>query len=151
MYLPAKALHRKIVSETIGLRLIKIVAFTIYAPADRFFRIELSRVNEATFYGISIFWLLPDYNKIKAKAPSNSLLFLKYLHFYVTQIDLLWEAVLIVFSLIISTQHIPAVYSTRDRDRPRFQTARFPEFWQSEIPANEGKTNAKTLGSCKLN
>ena len=106
----------KIVSETIGLRLIKIVAFTIYAPADRFFRIELSRVNEATFYGISIFWLLPDYNKIKAEALSNSLLLLKYLHFYVTQIDLLWEAVLIVFSLIISTQHIPAVYSiTPDR------------------------------------
>ena len=39
----------------------------------------------------------------------------------------------------------------KKRDRPRFQTARFPEFWQSAIPANEGKKNAKTLGSCKPN
>ena len=46
---------------------------------------------------------------------------------------------------------IPLVSFTRDRDRPCFQTARFPEFWQSEIPANEGKKNAKTLGSCKPN
>ena len=67
----------------------KIVASTIYAPADRFFRIELSRVNEATIYGISIFWLQPDYSKIKAEAPSNSLLLMKNPHFYVTQIDLL--------------------------------------------------------------
>ena len=41
--------------------------------------------------------------------------------------------------------------AARARDRPRFQTARFPEFWQSAIPANEGKKNAKTLGSCKQN
>ena len=44
----------KIASETIGLRLKKIVAITTYAPADRFFRIELSRVFEATIYGFSI-------------------------------------------------------------------------------------------------
>lgn len=47
---------------------------------------------------------------------------------------------------------IPLVSFTRDRDRPCFQTARFPEFWQSAIPTNEGKkTNTKTLGSCKPN
>ena len=34
----ALAVVYKIVSETIGLRLKIIVAFTIYAPADRFFR-----------------------------------------------------------------------------------------------------------------
>lgn len=45
---------RQIASETIGLRLKKIVAITTYAPADRFFRIELSRVFEATIYGFSI-------------------------------------------------------------------------------------------------
>lgn len=44
----------EIASETIGLRLKKIVAITTYAPADRFFRIELSRVFEATIYGFSI-------------------------------------------------------------------------------------------------
>ena len=86
------------------------MAFTIYAPADRFFRIELSRVNEATFYGISIFWLLPDYNKIKAEAPSNSLLLLKYLHFYVTQIDLSLEADLKVFCFLYLAQHVVASY-----------------------------------------
>ena len=32
----------------------KIVAITTYAPADRFFRMELCRVTEATIYGISI-------------------------------------------------------------------------------------------------
>ena len=38
---------------------------------------------------------------------------------------------------------------TRARDRPCFQTARFPEFWQSSIPVKDDKkTNAKTLGSC---
>ena len=42
-------------------------------------------------------------------------------------------------------------WNNQKRDRPRFQTARFPEFWQSAIPANEGKKNAKTLGSCKPN
>ena len=31
----------------------------------------------------------------------------------------------------------------KKRDRPRFQTARFPEFWQSAIPANEGKKMPK--------
>ena len=50
--------EHKIVSETIGLRLKIIVAITTYAPADRFFRIELSRVFEATIYGISIHSLL---------------------------------------------------------------------------------------------
>ena len=46
--------QQKIASETIGLRLKKIVATITYAPADRFFRIELSRVFEATIYGFSI-------------------------------------------------------------------------------------------------
>ena len=48
----------QIASETIGLRLKKIVAITTYAPADRFLRIELSRVFEATIYGFSILKLL---------------------------------------------------------------------------------------------
>ena len=46
--------YMKIASETIGLRLKKIVATITYAPADRFFRIELSRVFEAIIYGFSI-------------------------------------------------------------------------------------------------
>ena len=49
-----------------------------------------------------------------------------------------------------SATHI-SNWRNQKRDRPRFQTARFPEFWQSAIPANEGKKNAKTLGSCKPN
>ena len=36
---------------------------------------------------------------------------------------------------------------TRARDRPRFQTARFPEFWQSTIPANEGKKQVPKLSA----
>ena len=35
----------------------------------------------------------------------------------------------------------------RARDRPRFQTARFPEFWQSAIPANEGKKQMPKLSA----
>ena len=50
--------YNQIASETIGLRLKKIVAITTYAPADRFLRIELSRVFEATIYGFSILNLL---------------------------------------------------------------------------------------------
>lgn len=49
--------HNKIVSETIGLRHKKVVASIIYAPADRFFRIELSRVTEATTCGLLIILL----------------------------------------------------------------------------------------------
>ena len=43
-----------------------------------------------------------------------------------------------------------AIYEiTRARDRPCFQTIRFPEFWQSSIPVKDDKkTTAKTLGSC---
>ena len=61
------------------------------------------------------------------------------------------------FDIIYSgiTHHFVQCFSLigiiKKRDRPRFQTARFPEFWQSAIPANEGKKNAKTLGSCKPN
>ena len=33
--------------------------------------------------------------------------------------------------------------NSTSRDRPRFQTARFSEFWQSTIPANEGKKMPK--------
>ena len=43
--------NRRIDSEIIDLRLKKIVATITYAPADRFFRIELSRVFGATIYG----------------------------------------------------------------------------------------------------
>jgi len=86
------------------------VAITTYAPADRFFHVELSRVNEVTIYGISIFWLLPDYSKIKEEAPSNSSLLLKNSLFYVTQINLSLEANSKVFNLIISAQHISAIY-----------------------------------------
>ena len=49
----------KILSVKIGLKLKRIVATTDYAPADRFFRIELSRVFEATIYGFSIPCFLP--------------------------------------------------------------------------------------------
>ncbi len=35
--------------------------------------------------------------------------------------------------------------SARDRDTPRFQTPRFSEFWQSTIPANEGKKQMPKL------
>ena len=42
---------------------------------------------------------------------------------------------------------IPLVPFTRDRDRPCFQTARFPEFWQSTIPANEGKKQVPKLSA----
>ena len=34
-------------------------------------------------------------------------------------------------------------WNNQKSDRPRFQTARFPEFWQSAIPANEGKKMPK--------
>ena len=42
---------------------------------------------------------------------------------------------------------IPLVSFTRARDRPRFQTARFPEFWQSAIPANEDKKQMPKLSA----
>ena len=37
--------------------------------------------------------------------------------------------------------------AARDRDRPRFQTARFSEFWQSAIPANESKKQMPKLSA----
>ena len=40
---------------------------------------------------------------------------------------------------------IPLVSFTRARDRPRFQTARFSEFWQSAIPSNEDKKQMPKL------
>ena len=55
------AIAHKIVSETIGLRLKIIVAITTYAPADRFFRIELSRVFEATIVEFQSSCFLPNY------------------------------------------------------------------------------------------
>ena len=53
------------------------------------------------------------------------------------------------FDIIYSgiTHHFVQCFSLigiiKKRDRPRFQTARFPEFWQSAIPANEGKKMPK--------
>ena len=40
-------------------------------------------------------------------------------------------------------------WNNQKRDRPRFQTTRFPEFWQSAIPANEGKKMPKLSARAK--
>ena len=100
----------KIASETIGLRLKKIVATTAYAPADRFLRIELSRVLEATIYGFSILKLLQRLyqNLLISSIFFSHLQIEKY--FYVTQIDLLWEADLKVFCFIYLAQHVVTSY-----------------------------------------
>ena len=36
---------------------------------------------------------------------------------------------------------------TRARDRPRFQTIRFPEFWQSSIPVKDDKKQMPKLSA----
>ena len=37
--------------------------------------------------------------------------------------------------------------AARARDRPRFQTARFPEFWQSSIPVKDDKKQMPKLSA----
>ena len=108
----------KIVSETIGLRLKKIVATTTYAPADRFFRIELSRVIEATIYGFSILKL---HQRLYQNLLISSIFFShlqikKYL--YATQIDISLEADLKVFCFLYLTKHsliINCIYSNTNK------------------------------------
>ena len=39
------------------------------------------------------------------------------------------------------------MFPARARDRPCFQTARFPEFWQNAIPAKEDKKQLPKLAA----